>query len=597
MEMTMKITRLTILLSVVLAGCSGRDNVNPADAVYRNGYIATMDASDTVGQAVAVRQGRIVYVGSDAGVGKLIGPATQVTDLNGRMLMPGLIDAHMHPLSGGANLRTCNLDYAGLTTPQFQARIQACLDADGGGPDAWLVVNNWYRQAMLPKGTDAYRKTLDALNTRRPVVVNSSDGHTLLANSRALQLANITAATPNPPGGSIAHDASGAPTGIFEDEAGSLISNAVPAATAKDDVLSAQAALDAMRKQGVTTFFSALSGETELAAFSSVQKSGGLSARGFFAPLINVEMASAPEKAIAWLQDLAKRYDQGQPAVTPTVAVRHAKLFMDGVVQAPAFTAGLLQPYLVNKGTEQDPHYVPGMNSGELYLPPEVLHPMLAALAKAGINPHIHAIGDRAVRQSLDAVSAMRAQAPGSTVRPAIAHVEVTDPADYARFAALDATPVMSFQWAKPAPDSIEAARDFLGPDRFARMEPEGALQAAGARVAFGSDWPVDPLNEWFALKVGVTRTNDPATWDRYPGKLNADAGLTRKQALRAATVNAAYTLNLDKEAGSLEVGKLADMIILDRNVYTIDAEQIANTKVLQTIVGGKVVYQADGFK
>ncbi|MES2257535.1 MAG: amidohydrolase [Pseudomonadota bacterium] len=584
-------------LAFVLAGCSSSNPPESADAVYRNGYVVTVDAADSVQQAVALRAGRIVYVGSDAGASQLIGPDTKVTDLGGRMLMPGLIDAHMHPMDGGAAMRACNLNYEALTVAQFQARIQACLDASPDGPESWLEVTNWYRQAMLPKGSDATRATLDVLRTTRPIMVQSSDGHTLLANTRALQAAAITANTPNPPGGSIAHETGGAPSGIFEDEAGQLVKAARPAATAKDDVSSAQLALDALRKQGVTTFFSALADEPQLAAFSSVQRSGELTARAYFAPLIATDMARDPGAAVAYLQDLSKRYDQGAPAIKPGVAVRHAKLFMDGVAQAPAFTASLLEPYLVNQGSDEHPHFVPGANSGQLYLSPEVLKPTLVALARAGFNPHIHAIGDRAVRNTLDAIAAMRAQVPDQAIRPGVAHAEITDPADYARFAQLNATPVMSFQWAKPAPDSIEATRDFIGPQRYARMEPEGSLQAAGARIAFGSDWPVDPLNEWFALKVGVTRTNDSALWDKYPGKFNDDVGLSRKAALRAATMNAAYVLHLDGQAGSLEVGKLADMIILDRNYFTIDAEQIANIKVQQTVVGGKIVYQAEGFR
>lgn len=594
-------TRTHLLLPLflsLLAACSGNDAPPRADAVYRNGHVVTMADDETVHQAVAVRGGHIVYVGSDAGAAALIGPDTRVTDLGGRMLMPGLVDAHLHPLKGGANLRSCNLDYAALTVRQFQARIQGCLDATAAdGADAWLEVTAWYRQAMEPKGTDADRATLDALRTTRPIIVRSSDGHTLLANTRALRLAGVTAATRDPQGGAIVRDGAGEPTGIFEDDAIDLVTKARPEPSLAENTASAQAALEALNRQGVTTFFSALSGEAELAAFSALQKSGKLSARAYFAPLVDADMARTPGAAVAYLKDLARRYDQGPAAAAPGIAVKHAKLFMDGVAQAPAFTASLLEPYLVNQGSDTHPHFVPGANTGQLYLPPDVLHPLLVEMARAGINPHIHAIGDRAVRQSLDAIAAMRAQAPGAAVRPGVAHAEITDPADYARFARLDATPVMSFQWAKPAPDSIDATRDFIGPVRFDRMEPEGALQAAGARVAFGSDWPVDPLDQWFALKVGVTRTNDPAMWDRYPGRLNSDPGLSRKQALRGATLHSAYALHLDKQAGSLEVGKLADMIVLDRKVFDIDAEDIAKVKVLQTIVGGKVVYQAPGLR
>ena len=172
----------------------------------------------------------------------------------------------------------------------------------------------------------------------------------------------------------------------------------------------------------------------------------------------------------------------------------------------------------------------------------------------------MHAIGDRAVRATLDDYAAVRKRV-GRRPRLAIAHAELVDPADYGRFKALDVTPVMSFQWGKPGPDSIEAAKVFMGPERFDRMEPEGRLQDAGARIAFGSDWPVDALNEFFAVEVGVTRSNDPASG--YEGRLNSDPGLTRKEAFRAITTHSAYAMGTERRTGSLERGKLADYIVL----------------------------------
>jgi len=580
---------------VILAGCAALPATQTADAIYRNGYIYTVDAHDSVQQSLAVKDGRIIAVGSNQEVEKTLAASTKVIDLQGKMLMPGLVDAHMHPMDGGDGLRGCNLNYAEMTIAQFQQHIQACLDADEKNHvDGWLDVTNWFRQGLLPKGIDANSATLDSLKTNRPIFVQSSDFHSVLINTRAMQLAGITSGTANPSGGSIAHNAQGAPSGIFEDEAGNLIIAVKPVHPPEDAVTSANLALGLLRSQGVTTFFNALADEPQLTAFLTVQHSGKLTARAYFAPMISTDMAGKPAEAVSYLQDMAKRFDQGPVGLEPTMRVQHAKLFMDGVVQAPAFTAALLEPYLVNQGTATQPHYVAGNNSGAVYLPPDVLNPVVVAIAKAGFNPHIHAVGDRAVREALDAISVMRTQVPDPWIRPAIAHDEVTDPHDYPRFAQLNVTPVMSFQWAKPAADTIEATKEYLGADRFSRMEPEGSLFAAGARIAYGSDWPVDPLNEWFALKVGVTRTNSPDTWGEYPGRINADVGLSRKTVIRAITMNAAYTLHLEDQVGSLEVGKLADMIILDRNFFSIPEEQIADIKVQTTLVAGKVVYTAD---
>jgi predicted amidohydrolase YtcJ len=215
---------------------------------------------------------------------------------------------------------------------------------------------------------------------------------------------------------------------------------------------------------------------------------------------------------------------------------------------------------------------------------------LLTRLVKAGFSPQVHAIGDRAVRATLDDYAAVRKRV-GKRPRLAIAHAELVDPADYGRFKALGVTPVMSFQWGKPGPDSIEAAKAFMGPARFARMEPEGRLQDAGARIAFGSDWPVDALSEFFAVEVGVTRTNDPASG--YQGRLNSDPGLSRAEAFRAITVNSAYAMGTEKRTGSLERGKFADYIVVDRDPMKVRATAISDTKVLRTVVGGRTVYRA----
>jgi predicted amidohydrolase YtcJ len=211
-------------------------------------------------------------------------------------------------------------------------------------------------------------------------------------------------------------------------------------------------------------------------------------------------------------------------------------------------------------------------------------------LARAGIDPHLHADGDGAVHAALDGIAALRKAYPTADIRPAIAHDEIVDPADFPRFQQLGAIPVLSMQWEKPAGDTL-GLRNYFGPARMKILEPAGLLAAAGARIAFGSDWPVDPLDEWFALKVGVTRTNSPDAPAEFRGRLGDDPGLSREAVLRAATINAAYELHEDEVTGSLEVGKFADLIVLDRNPFKVPAEEIAKTQVLETVLGGKVVY------
>jgi predicted amidohydrolase YtcJ len=589
----------TGLFAALILSLAAHAADKPADTVYRNGYVYTVDARDSVRQALAVRGGRIVYVGDNDGVKALTGKKTEVIDLQGRMLMPGLVDAHMHPQSGGSRLLNCSLNYEALTVAQFQSRIQACIEKDKkSGPDRWLVVVNWFQQGMLPDGVETTAATLDALKTERPIIVRSSFGHSALLNSKGIKLARIERDTPNPAGGVITRDDKGNATGLLEDAAQDLAMNLLPPLTVAENLAASKAALAAMRQQGITTFLDAYTDPETMTAFADLHKQGKLTARAHFAVLIDLDKGATPQSAVAELLKQQKQFDQGPTKVAPSMQVRHAKLFMDGVISAPAFTGAMIDPYLVNKGTPEKPNWQPGPHNGpHSYFSAESLRTTLKELAHAHIDAHIHVDGDRAVRESLDAIADLRKTAEGKRMRPALAHDEIVAPEDYPRFTQLDVTPVLSFQWAKPAPDTVGALKDFMGPKRYALVEPQALLLNAGARIAYGSDWPVDPLDEWFALKVGVTRTAAPDAGKEYAGTLTAQPGLPRAAALRAITLNAAYTLRQETLTGSLEVGKLADFIVLDRNFFTIPAEDIANIKVLQTVVGGKIVYQAKGMR
>lgn len=598
MQFRIRATALMGFLTLAAAGHAQTATPAAADSAYRHGFIYTVDAHDSVQQALAVRAGRIVYVGSDAGLAEFLGPKTQVVDLGGRMLMPGLVDGHMHPVQGGGTLLMCNLNYVQLNVAQMQAKIQACLDQSRAHePDEWLQVVNWFQEGMVPAGTHTSRATLDALHTKRPIFVMSSFGHTGLVNSRGLELAGVDAKTPDPLGGKIWHDAAGEPSGLLEDAAQEAVIKHIPAPTAADNVKAAQAALAALREQGITTFLDAAADAGDIGAFATLQREGRLTARAHFAVLISPPQGKDPKAAVAAVKALAKRYDQGDIEAAPALTVRNVKLFMDGVITAPACTGAMLKPYLSLQGAPAHPHWAPSKSRGpDVYFPAPVLSALLIEVAGAGFEPHMHADGDRAVREGLDGVAAMRRRFPDRDIRAAIAHDEIVDPADFARYRQLNVIPVLSFQWEKQAPDTMEGAQEYLGPERFKYMEPAGFLAAAGARIAYGSDWPVDPLNEWFALKVGVTRTNAPQPDHKYAGRLSEDKGLTRSEVLRAITMNASYELHQDLKTGSLEVGKLADMIVLDRNVMQIPAEQIADVEVLRTVVGGRVVYESEKF-
>ena len=592
---------LGLISAVVCAPAAGQSPVPSADDVYWHGTVYTVDPAGTVAQAVALAGGRIVYVGSDEGVKPLIGKRTRTVDLRGRMVLPGLIDGHMHPVAAGMELLKCNLAYVPMTLAEFKSRIQACLDARRSDPpDAWLEVVNWFRYGMGSEAAAVNRNVLDALRTQRPIIVHDSFGHSGVANSRALALAKITAQTRDPVGGRIDRDASGAPTGVLEDAAQEPIAALIPKPTSADYVAGARAALDALRKQGVTAFLDAVGTDQDIQALKAIEREGALTARAHFAPLIRpAETPDVPSarRAVARIVAKAKEYDEGVIRPAPSISVHQAKLFMDGVINAPANTGALLAPYFENHGSAQSPRFEPASRrEPDVYFPVPILTEILIGLGRNGIDPHLHTDGDGAVRAGFDAVKAMRAALPGRDVRPAFAHCELVDPADFSRFAELNVIPVLSFQWEKPAYDTIEGAKDSLGPKRWPIIEPAGWLAEKGARIAYGSDWPVDEFDEWFALKVGVTREAREGVPARYAGRLGKDPGLSAAQVIKAITVNSAYELHEDRYIGSLEVGKFADLIVVDRDVIHIPPRQIAGTKVLRTVVGGRIVYDSGGW-
>lgn len=589
------VTLLGLAPLASLAGGKAVAGPGAADRVFVHGTVLTEDRADHRAEAVAIRDGLIVYVGTSAGARAYVGPGTEVTDLAGRVLMPGLIDAHMHPFEGGQQLAKCNLEYRTQTVAQFQAAIQACLDrTPSEEPNGWLEVVNWNQEVMQPAGIVTNRGMLDGLRTSRPIIVLSSQGHAGLANSRALELAGITAATPDPVGGRLFRAPDGTPTGLLDEPAAyQMVTAKLPATTRAQRAAAAAAASAALNAEGVTSVLDAWARPDALEGFSDLEREGRLTVRAHFAPPINPEEAGTPEPAVARLTALRQQYDQGALKPKPGITVRCAKLFLDGVIYAPALSGAMVDPYFENAGTADKPRWIPGKSRGPaVYFPPEALGRILIELARHGMDPHMHADGDAAVRAALDAVAVLRRSGAGHDIRPAIAHDEIVTPADFPRFRQLNVTAALGFQWAQPAGYTL-GLTNYFGPARMKILEPQGLLARAGARLSLGSDWPVDPLDEWFDFQVAVTRRGPPDAAPEFRGRLGEDPGLSVREVLRAATLDAAYQLHADDVTGSIEAGKFADLIVLDRNPLTIPAGDIGRTRVLETLVGGRVVYRA----
>lgn len=577
--------------AVLIAAPAGATaKVKPADVVFEHGTIYTVDRARSVHRALAVDDGRIVYVGGNRGARRFVGRKTKVIDLRGRMVMPGLEDHHVHPLSGGSRLNECSLNYEALDLAAWRARIAACLDATRvEEPDGWLTVAAWNVQAMKPEGFVPSRADLDALSTQRPILVRGSDGHAALANSRALALAGITRDTPDPPGGRILKDAAGEPTGMLADAAAGLVSEHIPPPTPAENVRALRDGFAALNAQGVTSIWNASGDEATAAAANALKRAGKLTLRanlGYRAQP-SLTPARAVRQATAWRRKYADKRLRPAPGTT----LRTVKVVADGINQFPAQTGALLEPYLENAGTAERPDWRPGTNRGELYWPPAQLDPLVRAFDKAGWQVHTHCVGDRCTRTALDAYERARRRNGASDKRHTITHIDLAHPDDYDRFAQLGVIASMSFQWGQRDPFFLDASRPYFGEERWKREFPVGSLRRHGARIAWGSDWPVDPLNEWLAMEIAVTRTGPLP--GKYAKPLNAAEGIPLAAAVAAFTINSAYQQHQDRVTGSLERGKFADLIVLDRNIFDVPITQVSETKVRLTMVGGKVVYDA----
>ena len=560
---------------------------NDATFVFRNGVVLTFDVRKKPATCIAVRDDLIVYVGTDAGAKDLIGPATDVIDLKGRTLMPGIQDAHTHPLSAGQSLRQCSLDYEPLTLDEMRDRITVCLNQTSEeDPDGWLRVRFWDYQAIQPPGTVPTKADLDVLDTARPILVHSLDGHTALANSRALEIAGVTGSTPDPPDGEIIRDAAGEPTGLLEDSAIGLVSGEIPAPSVEQNAKALRAALRRMNRLGITSFMNASSDEDSLASAASLRDAGRLTARAQYAMTISAEELEDPSAVIASLEAVT------EPHVGGLLSAPTVKLFFDGVIEYPTQTAALLKPYRENTGTENKPHWEPSDSRGPTYFEPGVANAGVAALDAAGWQVHAHAIGDRAVRTLLDAAEfALEANGELDN-RHTVAHVELVHPDDFARFKELNVVACMQMQWAELDSYTVDYVKPYLGASRWRYLYPSGSIAAQGGLVSGGSDWPVDPLYPFRQIEMAVNREGDQI-YPSYPGPLHAQERLRLRASLRMHTANSAYQMHQLATTGTIEVGKKADVIVLDRDVENVPLKDVSTTEVLLTLLDGVAVHRS----
>jgi predicted amidohydrolase YtcJ len=472
------------------------ESVTFADLVFHNGSIYTLDAHSSKASALAVKSGVITFVGSNEGVARYINNVTKIVDLHGRAATPGLVDAHMHILSGGLFLLKCDLNYQPLDVEAILQHVQTCIDGESNkGDDAWLEVVNMDYPSLVTRSGQVGKGKLDSLLTKRPILLRSSDYHTVLVNSRALELSSITSNTPNPSNGIIERLAGNEPSGVLQDAASNLLSGP-PSPTTQENMEAGRAALKLLRQAGITTFQEAAASEDHQTLFKTLQDNNELSARAYFDYRIEAPNSTAgvPALVTATLATLSALHDNSTLQPKPSLKWQAVKLFLDGVITYPASTAALLDPYWLPVNGSNTTWAADNSTLVKPYWSPEILTSTLEGLFMGGLDAQLHADGDLSVRIALDAAESFRKKHPSHDFRLGVAHDELSHADDWSRFTELEVDAIMSFQWSQLSSFYLPSTFSSLAEYRLKNLQAYAQIEKAGRPVVYGSDWPVSIL-------------------------------------------------------------------------------------------------------
>jgi predicted amidohydrolase YtcJ len=541
--------------------------VTEADVVVRGARAWSPGATLPPGSdTVAIRGDRIATVGRFEDSRDLIGPSTEVLDIPGGTILPGFQDAHIHPPWSGVEMLQCHLH--GLSGAEaYPPAVRAYAEANPDEP--WILGGGW-TISDFPGGIP-HRDALDAAVPDRPVFLYNRDGHGAWVNSRALAMAGITRDTPDPPDGRIERDPDGEPSGVLHEGATERVDRILPPTapeTLERAILLAQEHLHAL---GITAWQDASVYDDTLGAYLALARRGALTARVVGA------LWWDRERGLEQVPDLVERRRDGMVGRFRATSV---KVMQDGIPEN--FTAAMLEPYIDRDGG------TPGRR-GLSFVEPALLRESVTALDREGFQIHIHAIGDRAVREALDALEAARGgNGPGDR-RHHLAHLQVVHPADVPRFAPLEVVANCQPFWACLDDQMRDLCIPFLGPERSATQYPFRSLAAAGARLAFGSDWSVTTADPWPQIQVAVTRVpvDHPEREPFLP-----DQAMDLEASLEAFTLGSAFVNRLDEEAGTLEPGKLADLAVVDRDPFAVEPGALHEVRTALTLVGGAMVFE-----
>jgi predicted amidohydrolase YtcJ len=558
---------ILLLFAALLSRAQGRI-VEPADIIVVHARVYTENPTQPWAQAVAIYHGKIVAIGDDPEIERRRGMGTKVINAGGKLVLPGFVDCHIHFIDGSFSLGRVNLEGAKDPTDiQKRLRIYA---AEHPGDD-WILGRGW-NYAMFGPEALPHKKYLDELFPNRPVFLEGYDGHTYWANSKALAMAGIVRETPDPQNGAIVRDPqTGEATGALKEAAENLVSKIVPKPTRAEQLLALRAGMKWANRHGITRVHSAGGDFEVLDLFDQMRHRGDLTVRLYVAYFLNPPELR-PQDLEAMEQARKKFHDDWIDAGA-------VKFMVDGVVES--HTAAMLEPY------SDDPAL-----KGKLFWEPAKYNSAVAELDKRGFQLFTHAIGDYGVRTALDAYEYAETRNHKRDRRPRIEHIETITPTDIPRFGKLGVIASMQPLHAYPDADTLEVWARNAGPDRASRAWAWKSIAAEEGHLAFGSDWPVVTLNPWEGVQTAVTRQTSEG---QPAGGFIPEQRLTVAQVIDGYTLGAAFAGRREKSEGSLEIGKLADLIILSQNIFDIEAHKIGATKVVTTIVGGRLVYQSDG--
>ena len=530
-----------------------------ADLIVTNARIYTSDVNRPVAEALAVRGGRIAFVGSNRGALALAGPRTERLDLTGRTVIAGMVDAHAHLLGLGQALRTVDL----VGTRSYEEVIARVAErAKTARPGEWIRGRGWDQNDWADTRFPTHA-ALSRVAPNNPVYLTRVDGHAALVNAKALELAQVTATTPDPSGGRFIRDSAGSPTGVLVDNAQGIVGRVIPAVSRAELREQTLAAITEANRWGLTGIHDAGVGPEGIAVYEELAKEGRYNLR-------NYVMIRASDSVL----DAFLRRGPQKALYEGRLWLRAIKITADGALGSRG--AALLEPYSDDAG-----------NTGLLTTPPERIKNVAVRALRAGFQVNVHAIGDRANRLVLDQFESALREVPSADHRFRIEHAQILSYQDMPRFAELDVIPSMQ--------GSHQTSDMYWVPNRLGWARAQGAyawrsLLNTGVVIPNGSDFPVEAVNPLISFHSFVTRQDA----ENFPaGGWMAEQRTTRQEALWSITLWPAYAAFMENESGSLTVGKYADFVVLDRDIMTSAPEDVLEARVLLTVVGGKPVYRA----